>query len=69
VGEAARMIKKYHRLLWNHFLVARRRSICRSLLSARLDLAESLPVTQIAREVYASESSAILNHARTIEND
>jgi hypothetical protein len=34
-----------------------------------LDLAESLPVTQIAREVYASASSAILNHARTIEND
>jgi hypothetical protein len=43
------------------------RSICRNLLSASLDLAESLPVTQIAGEVYASEILVILNHSRTIK--
>jgi hypothetical protein len=65
VGEAVRITKsttgfsgiisQSRRYIFERVLALRRtvccrnRSICRSLLSARLDLAESLPVTQIAK--------------------
>jgi hypothetical protein len=44
------------------------RQPCRQFMRI-IDLAESLPVAKIGREVYTSDISVILNYVRTLEND